>query len=700
MNPDLRLSSAAADRLHERARSLAAEAVDVDLEPVDAAWLQEHFASCPECDAIAAEYRALHEELRSLPAPEPPRDLWARTSAALDAVDGRASAGKQIRTSNGRPGRRPLFGTAIAVGFVVLVAGASLVAQSPIASVVPGSTPAGPVALVTGSSAPASLAARAPLAVVDGTSYWIASDQGVYEIKGSSADCPPASGSCTVTSDAGQTIGSITSDTSVSAVLAPDASQAAVWTDNKIVIVPLSTKPQTVSIDLLTPRPTQAATPTLAAVTPTPAAVTPSPVKSSPPTVSPSDAIPPIPGASWTPQASIVATLTATPAATATPTATATPAAAATPTATTATGPAVTQPTAILDGYEIVGRGPEFSADGGLVAFSARPVDHSTGPDVFIWRSGQEQARAVTSRHADLFAGWFGQKILVSEIAAGTCADTAAGGADTIKTTTCLFDPASGEIQRIDRPMLVAGVDPTGRYLVYWSGTVEFDTVSGLWQPGKGELYFDRWADLTLDPASPGALATASPGSTATESVAPSRAPDLSPLPTAEPTTAASEAQSTHPGPQGSPEPSATVDISVQTPAPTQSVLPQLLSVAVAPASVRLWAVRWDEAGQNVAVWVADAGSAKIGRLSVFSVDPASGLLSPTMAADEILSAIGFDNSNFIYTSAMDGKTYMKPVPVVPPSLASTSAPTSSGAAPALAGSSGAPAPATDRPGS
>jgi hypothetical protein len=699
MSPELRLSSAAVDRLHERARSLAAQAVDVDLEPVDAAWLQQHLASCPECDAVAAEYLALHEELRSLPAPEPPRDLWARTSAALDAVDGGASAGMRIRTSSGRPGRRPLFGTAIAVGVVVLVAGASLVAQSPIASVVPGSTPAGPVALVTGSSAPASLAARAPLAVVDGTSYWIASDQGVYEIKGSSADCPPASGTCTVTGDAGQTIGSISSDTSVSAVLAPDASQAAVWTDNKIVIVPLSTKPQTVAIDLLTPRPTQAATPTLAAVTPTPAAVTPGPVKSSPPTVSPSG-IPPIPGASWTPQASIVATLTATPTPAATPAPAATSAPTATPTATTATGPAVTQPTAILDGYEIVGRGPEFSADGGLVAFSARPVDHSTGPDVFVWRSGQEQARAVTSRHADLFAGWFGQKVLVSEISAGTCADATNGGTDTIKTTSCLFDPATGDIQRIDRPMLVAGLDPAGRYLVYWSGAVEFDTVSGLWQPGKGELYFDRWADLVLDPASPGAKATASLGSTATQSVAPSRSPDLSPSPAAEPTTAATEAQSTHPGPQDSPQASATADIGAKSPEPTQSALPQLLSVAGTPASVRLWAVRWDEAGQNVAVWVADAASVKIGRLSVFSVDPASGLLSPTMAADKILSAIGFDNSNFVYTSAMDGKTYMKPVPVVPPSLVSTSAPISSGAAPALAGSSDTPAPATDRPGS
>ena len=45
------------------------------------------------------------------------------------------------------------------------------------------------------------------------------------------------------------------------------------------------------------------------------------------------------------------------------------------------------------------------------------------------------------------------------------------------------------------------------------------------------------------------------------------------------------------------------------TPEPTQSVFPQLLSVAGAPASVRRWTVRWDAAGHNVAVWVADPGS-------------------------------------------------------------------------------------------
>ncbi len=306
----------------------------------------------------------------------------------------------------------------------------------------------------------------------------------------------------------------------------------------------------------------------------------------------------------------------------------------------------------------------------------------------------------MTSRHSDLFAGWFGQRILVSEIAAGTCADATAATAEMIGTTSCLFDPASGDIQRIDRPMLVAGVDPTGRYLIYWSGAVEFDTVSGLWQPGKGELYFDRWADLTLVPASPDPKSLASQAPAATESAAPSLEPSLSPAPAADQTAPATQTPSTQPGASGSPQPSATPTAGAKTPEPTQSALPQLLSIANSPASVRQWVVRWDAAGQNVAVWVADGGSTEIGRLSVFSVDPSSGLLSATMGADEVLSAIGFDNSNFVYTSAVDGKTYMKPVPVMPPALVSTAKPTAPSQAPGSAGSSGGPASASDRPGS
>lgn len=689
MSPEFRPSSPAGDRLHERARWLAANSVDAPLQPADAIWLSEHLAACPDCASIADEYRSIHEELRSLQVPEPPRDLWARTSAAMDAIDARSSGRRQSRPSFSRAGNRPLFGTAIAVGFVVLVAGASLLSQSPIPNLAPGATQGAGVALATRSGAGTSQVPNAPLAIVKGTSYWIASDGGVYQIKGSSADCSQASGGCTVAGDSGQTLGSIASDTSISAVLAPDASQAAVWTSGKIAIVPLAAAPQTVSLDLLTPRPTIAATATPVPATPSPVDTPQSTAANTPAGTSAGTAlISPMATISVAP--SIVATPSPTPASTAAATG----------------GQVVTQPTAILDGYEIVGRDPEFSADGNLVAFSARPVDHSTGPDLFIWRSGDERAHPVTTSHADLFAGWLGradghpQKILVSEIAARNGAGNTNGGADTVVATSYVFDPTSGDVQMIDRPMLVAGVDPTGRYLVYWSGSVEFDTVSGLWQPGGGDLYFESWSDLRLEPSTLSPKPGVTPVPSAELSPSPSLAPTHSPSPSSSPANVASQGPSILPDLNSSAEPSASAPNAARSPEPPNSTMPQSLAVAGGPASVRRWVVRWDSTGQNVAVWVADAGSVKIGRLNVFAIDPVSELLTPTLAADEVLSTIGFDASNLVYTSAMDGKTYMKAVPVIPPSSVSTSAPTVAGQAHASVGPSLAPAPATDAPGS
>ncbi|HEX7591933.1 MAG TPA: hypothetical protein VF375_08270, partial [Candidatus Limnocylindrales bacterium] len=125
--------------LHERARLLAAESVDAKLDATDATWLTSHLDLCPDCAAIAAEYRAIHSELRSLAAPEPPRDLWVRTSAALDQADA-AGAGRSLGAVGKAPSRRPMVFTGAAVGFVVVVAVASLLSQSPIAhpTVAPG----------------------------------------------------------------------------------------------------------------------------------------------------------------------------------------------------------------------------------------------------------------------------------------------------------------------------------------------------------------------------------------------------------------------------------------------------------------------------------------------------------------------------------------------------------------------------------
>jgi len=738
MSTGTRRHFGADDPLHRRARMLAAESVDTELAPGDAEWLAGHLGSCPGCAAVAEEYRAVHLELRGLSAPEPPRDLWARTSAALDGAEA-ARAGRSRGSARAvratRAGRRPLISTAVAVGIVVVAAVASLIVQSPIASIPPGSTQSGAIAVGTASSGQPSGGPQAPLAVVDGTTYWMAASDGVYVIKGDSAQCAATDGSCTVANGTGQTLGSISSDSTVSAAIAPDASRAAVWTSDKVAIVPLGAQPQTVSLDQLTPQPTIAATPTAQPATPSPAAPTVlATASAAAPTASPS------PSPSATPAASA----SATPAASASATPAASPSA-------TASGaaPAV----AILSGYEIVGRDPDFSPDGSLVAFSARPVDHSTGPDVFIWRTGDAQAQSVTSGHADLFAGWFGQQILISEISAGgssagatasasasagastsTSATATAGasegasvtvsagasagatasagssagasatpssGSGTVGSTSYIFDPGTGTALEITRPMLLPVVDPTGQYVVYWSGTVEFDPVSGLWQPGTGDLYFDSWSDLTLVPASLGPIAT--PTETATPAAsttpAPPAAATTAPAATPMPSPVATDVPTA--GPSSAATAGSNVAPATQNPAALS--LPQLLPVAAAPGTVHDWLVRWDASGQDVAIWVADPGGTSVGGLSLFSIDRTVGLVQtnePRLAADKVMASIAFDDDHLVYTSAVDGKTYLQTVPDVPPSNVSTPGPTLPGVGPTGAAASGSAAPqATDRPG-
>ena len=670
MMPDFGRSGMTEAR-HRRARELAAAAVDGPLAANDSAWLASHLSDCPGCQATADDYEGLHAELRGLQRPEPPRDLWARTSAALDAVDARAGRMAGAHAAVRRTPNRTLLASALAVAVVVVLAGASLLAQPPIAGR-PGSSSPGAVAAGAPTHAVASQAPQAPLVVVNGTGYWIASSGGVYEIRDSSADCAAPSDSCTVSGWPGRTLGSITSDSQVLAVVAPDARQAVVWTGDKIAIVPLATTPQTVSLDLLTPGPTIAPSPApLASV----AAGTPSALPSPPPT------------ATLPPEQMATASLEASPASRATnpPSPIASPAVTAAAATASATAPAATAATtsavAILDGYEVVGPSPEFSADGDLVAFSARPVDHGTGPDVFVWRTGDARARAVTVRHADLFAGWFGRTVMVNEISA------AAGGAGTIATTAYFYDPSAGRALEVDRPMLLAGVDPTGTWMIYWSGSVEFDVSSGLWQPGSGDLYFDRMANLEMEPARlDQAPAPTAPPSAASGAV---QGPSQTPVSSLGPTFSAESSAGSSPGESAAVQ--SAPPVQVASPSATASSAPQLLAVGSARNSVGRWSVKWDASGSNVAVWVADRGSGNTGSLSLFALDRRTGALSPGLVAGPVLATFCFDDGKLVYTSALDGTTYMKTVPVALP--APSPSPTASAPATLPAGSSAQPVP-------
>ena len=677
--------------LHERARMLAAEAVDVELEPRDADWLAGHLSACPDCSAVAAEYNSIHAELHSLAMPEPPRDLWARTAAGLDRIDSAAPgrtphlAGK-ARGAAVRAGSGPLIGTSVAVALVLVVTAASVMSQSPVATARP-STAAPAVAVLASVPVGQSPTAQvAPITVVGGTSYWLSSGNGVYQIKGGSTECANGGAGCTAGGDAGQTLGSISSDSSVSAVIAPDAKQAAVWTDNKVAIMPLNAQSQTVAIDLLTPKPTVPAT---VPPTPTPA-VTPTSTPPSPPSSEPALASP------FGTLAAPTDGPTATPATTPTPQPTTAPVPTPSPTHTATVAPA-TGSVAILADYQVVGRDPEFSADGTMVAFAARPVDHSTGPDVFVWRSGQQQAERVTSSHAGLFAGWFGSRLLISEIATRTSAavpSPAASAAGTLGATSYVFDPATDSLRRIGGSMLLPSVDPSGRYLVYWTGSVQFDQSSGLWQPGSGDLYFEAWSDLTLEPVlGPEASPTAAP------TVVPTATPTVEPTMSAVASPSAGESASAVPSAAGEPVAPAVDPSESAAPSVAPSNLPRLLPVAASPGAVSDWVVRWDKSGQFVAVWVANQGSATIGRLTLFSIDGRAGFINvnePRLAADNVLASVSFDGSSLVYTSAVDGKTYVQALPAIPPSTVSTPSPTIPGQLPSGAAPTALP---SDRPG-
>jgi hypothetical protein len=661
-------SSRAARMAHERARALASDAVDAELAAADTAWLAEHLASCAECRAVADEYRALHEELRALPVPDPPRDLWARTAAGLDAVDRdrAARARRSARTPRdwlaprrGGPALGWRFVPVAALALAIVVAGVALVYRSPGQTPSPGGS--SPNAVTSASAT----GQQAAVAVVGGNSYWVSPQGGVYEIKGGSAQCTTVTTNCPVVNVNGEVLGSVASKSAVSVVISPSASNAAVWTDDKVVILPLGANPTTVPLDLLTPRPT-IAVPSPAA-TPTP---TPEPVATETPLASPAPSEVAPATTTTTPTEVPSTAATATPAETPTtvPTGTPTPAPTAPPVTPGPTAASVDEPTAILDGYQVVGRAPEFSSDGQWVAFSARPTGQKSGSDVFVWHVGWERAQAVTNVHADLFAGWLGTAILISAFHGDNGAAAVPGSPAT--ALSYIYDPLTDAIRRIDRPMLMPVVDPSGRYVVYWSGSVRFDASTGLWGPGQGDLFFDTWASVLAGqpPASQATAPAATPVASVAESAAASNASEASEVST----------------PVASTEP-ASIPVAQPTPSPDDRAgLPQLVPLQATSGKVASWVVRWDSTGRYVAIWVANGSSGQSGRVTLFNVIPDQDLLNMT---GPLLSAparanISFDGTQFVYSQPAqggDGKTYLFALPAntPQPSPSDTAAPPS-----------------------
>ena len=120
VSPRLRPEPFAAD--HERARVLAAQRLDGSLPPDELGWLGDHLRWCGPCRAVSDEYGQQRLSLRALrhDQPQPPRDLWARTAAAIETQPSRRGATRRRRS--GVLGYAPLVGALV----VAIVVGSSV----------------------------------------------------------------------------------------------------------------------------------------------------------------------------------------------------------------------------------------------------------------------------------------------------------------------------------------------------------------------------------------------------------------------------------------------------------------------------------------------------------------------------------------------------------------------------------------------
>ncbi len=469
---------------HERARALASDRLDGPLAASDAIWLEDHLTGCDECRAMAAAYAEDRDLLRALPVPEPPRDLWARTTVALDRERG-IRPGLELARPSPRIRWEALVGIA-AVLIVGVLVGRSLLPSDGSPSVGLGS----PAPTVPGSA----VAGATPIAVSPGPVSWVergADGSYTLNIASVSAVCPNDAACAPLNA---QAVASLHSRPG-SVVLAPQAPQAAVvessasTTGGSIIVVPITRPTPTPS-----PAPTATATPagSAAASSLSPSAGTATAGPSGTPAASTSPATSASP--SPTPGASASVEPTASPEPSLSPEPSPTATASAVPTGTPA--PTAAAALAIIENVIVVGGDAAYSPDGTWLAFSARPADGSAGPDVYVWQVGDARARAITDDHQTVFSDWDDQQILASRSVAKP-GDTASPAPDGAAPVSVVLDPATGaqlgpDLSGVWLPV----VDGSGRWVVYWAGHLIFDPATRTWLPSDGRLAIDRWSAM------------------------------------------------------------------------------------------------------------------------------------------------------------------------------------------------------------
>lgn len=459
MSPRFAGVGAAAD--HDRARALAATRLGEVLPAGDVAWLEDHLAACSECAAAAAEYDEQRRSLRTfrLDFPDPPRDLWARTAAAIETEGAARSwrSGWRLRALPLAP-VAGLMVVAVAVG-LGLLDGRSLL---------PGETRTGDRPMPTPinvDAAEVEVLSRA----ADGTVQILT--RRVTQVCPMGADACGLAPSDDVTSTA-TSLGFADLD----AIISP--------TRDRMVVVNRSEgagRVYVVTMALPTPSPTLSALPTWSA-SPTPSASptlgdaspTPAPTVTVAPTEAPATPVPVTPDPS--------------PAAAPEPTPETTPSQTEGPTSSIPVSPAPDGALEIARDVIVLGGMAAYSADGTRFAFTARPADGSAGPDVYVWTVGDTEAQVVTTSQAAVFSGWLDERLIISRLVDG-------------RPETVLLDL----VDRTEEAVSVSGtwrpaVGPSGRVAAWWDGEVTLGDGGVVPVPGVGRLVLASWTEHSPDP--------------------------------------------------------------------------------------------------------------------------------------------------------------------------------------------------------
>jgi len=564
---------------HVRARADLSERLDTTLEPAEASWLTDHLDTCSECRLIADEYATQRLELRALRdrTPTPPRDLWARTAAAIES-ESRFRDGR-VPTAGWRDRRILAPSAAITAALVVVVAVAALTSSQRFGG---GEATGSPLEVAAASGPPSSAAGASNpeptrIPVTKKIAFVSRDSGGSFSITTKNVDSVCPGTSTTPCDDANATV-----DHPVD--LDQNASTVFGSVDNKRLIVvsdPSSANSGSISVVPIgtdepeaTPAPTASAA-TASGITPPSAPPSGSTTAPSAPTSAPPRSLPPTP----TPTAIVGGS----------------------PSPSVEVSPQPDGTIEIANDVVLVGQSAAYSPSGNWFAFTARPVNGTAGPDIFVWKVGDARARAVTTDHRSVFGSWTSDVMVGSTIVETTKGNGAAR--TNLQPVTYLLDPTTRAVTVLPQTGQAwrPAVDPTGRLAVYWAGTVRSTASSG-YAPDAGRLVLGDWG-------------------------AGISAPTDGPIPTP------------IKGDQGAARHETTL----------------------AAGRLEDWDARWDGTGTHLAVWIADPQNSAVGRLSLYVVDSFDGkidLKKPLLDKKVAIAGYSIANGQLVWAApAADGAT-------------------------------------------